>query len=119
MKTQNDIDRALLVFRNRVENLLIGEGARMLSDRVYLLDTPAGPLTLEFDGNYIVGYFASPFGGSLVTKLDSDRNTGKWLHRCPNNVRDLCDPRKVEDFAILLDDVQVSAGGQMPPGGAE
>ena len=107
MKTElSDMEKALLVFTARIDNLLRGMGARRLSDGAYLLNTPAGPLTLELDGNFIVGYFASPFGGCLVTGRYSDRNTGKWLHRCPYTVRDLCDPRKVEDFAILLDGIQ-------------
>ena len=99
----SDIDRALLVFRNRVENVLIGEGAYLLPDGAFLLHTLVGPLRVVIDGNWIIGHFGSPLGGSLATKRGSDPRTGKWLHYCPQKVRDLCDPRRIEDFAIELD----------------
>lgn len=106
MKTElTDTDRALLVFRNRVENLLIDEGARLLSEGAFLLNTPAGPLRVTIDGNWIIGHFASPLGGQLATKRDSGPHSGKWQHYCPYTVSDLCNPREVEDFATKLDDV--------------
>ena len=106
MKTElSDIDRAFLVFNARLDNLLRGMGAQMLPGGAYLLNTPAGPLRVAINGNWMIGYFASPLGGRLATKNGSDLHSGKWRYYCPQNVKALCDPRKVEDFAMKLDDV--------------
>ena len=106
MKTANDIDRALLVFRNRIDNLLIGEGSRLLPDGAFLLDTPAGPLRVAIDGNFINCHFASPLGGSWATNRLSDGDTGKWTYFCPRRAEFLTDPQIITDFASKLDRVR-------------
>ena len=108
MATKNklsDIDRALLVFNARIDNLLQSMPARALSERAYLLNTPAGPLRLAIDGNFVIGHFASPLGGQWATERNSDPHSGKWRHYWPNRVDALCDPQRIEEFAMKLDDV--------------
>lgn len=102
----SDIDRALLIFRNRVENLLIDEGARLLSEGAFLLDTPAGPLRVAVDGRWIICHFASPLGGYTATKHASDPHTGKWAARCPGTVEPLMSPLAIDDVAAMLDRVR-------------
>ncbi|HUY88260.1 MAG TPA: hypothetical protein VMV10_05975 [Pirellulales bacterium] len=112
MKTE--LDRALYTFATRVQMLLLSRGAQPLPDGAFLLTTPAGPLRVAAQGNWIISHFASPLGGFFATKQGSVRITGNWSFYCPRKVETLTSPLAVDDFAAALDGVLAfkPTGGQ-------
>ena len=111
MKTDEDpyrdeIERAYVAFAKRIDNLLIGHGAKPIGRGEYALRTPVGALRIMVDDAVITCRFASPYGGRLVVTEGYDANAEEWRHGLPyrSDLGSWVDTT-VNDFARKLDRV--------------
>lgn len=104
MRKTNELQTAYVHFAHAVGRLLESKGAGH-DHGIYMLATPGGPLTLWPVRNWVLGRFANPVGGFIVTDGLSQEHSGRWNTNFHDDAEALTNPGLLAGFEFDLDNV--------------